>query len=51
MFKEFNKIRGSYADPNCKNPEGIIIYHESSKQLFKKTILKDDEWKGKHEGI
>jgi len=38
---------GSYADPNCKRPEGIIIYHEASKQLFKKTIEKDEEHKSK----
>lgn len=34
--------RGSFIVPGYMNPEGIIIYHTASGQLFKKTI-KDDE--------
>jgi hypothetical protein len=33
---------GSYAAPDFMKPEGIIIYHEAAKQLFKKTIEKDE---------
>lgn len=33
---------GSKAAPNYMNPEGIVIFHKASGQLFKKTI-KDDE--------
>lgn len=39
---EFLKINGSQAAPGFKDPEGIIIYHAASRQLFKQT-LKDDE--------
>lgn len=27
--------------------EGVVIYHTAAKTLFKKTIEKDAEWKGK----
>lgn len=36
------QLEGSYVAPGFMNPEGIIIYHTASGQLFKKTI-KDDE--------
>jgi len=35
------RINGSYAVPGYLNPEGIVIYHKASGQLFKKTILND----------
>ena len=38
---------GSCAAPRFMKPEGIVIYHTASKQLFKKTIEKDEEPKGK----
>jgi hypothetical protein len=38
--------RGSIADPMCKNPEGIIIYHTAAKTLFKVTLEKDESYKG-----
>lgn len=41
------RLNGSYVDKDCKRPEGIIIYHEASKQLFKKTLEKDESYKGK----
>lgn len=44
-LKEF----GSVAAPGFMNPEGIIIYHHAAKIYFKKTIEKDDEYKGKNE--
>ena len=37
---------GSAAAPGFMQPEGIIVFHTASSQLFKKTILKDDERKG-----
>lgn len=37
--------RGSYAAPGFTNPEGVVIYHTASKQLFKKTLEGDG---GKH---
>jgi hypothetical protein len=40
-------LSGSIASPKFMNPEGIVIWHEASRQLFKKTIHKDDEYKGK----
>jgi hypothetical protein len=38
---------GSLANPACKKPEGIIIWHDASQQYFKKTLDKDEELKGK----
>jgi hypothetical protein len=33
---------GSLAAPGFMNPEGIVIWHEAARQLFKKTILHDE---------
>ena len=38
---------GSFAAPGFMKPEGVIIWHKSAQMYFKKTIEKDDEWKGK----
>jgi hypothetical protein len=38
---------GSVAAPEFMKPEGVIIYHTAAKTLFKKTIEKDEEWKGR----
>jgi hypothetical protein len=38
---------GSAAAPGFMQPEGIIIYHHAANIYFKKTLNKDDEWKGK----
>lgn len=38
---------GSKAAPGFMNPEGIIIYHHAAGLYFKKTLTKDEEWKGK----
>lgn len=40
------KENGSYAAPGFFNPEGIVIFHENSYSLFKKTFEKDAEGKG-----
>jgi len=40
---------GSIAAPGFMKPEGIVIYHQAAKQLFKKTIEKDDKPKGQIE--
>ena len=39
--------RGSFAAPGFMNPEGIVVYHVALGGYFKKTLEKDDEWKGK----
>lgn len=39
--------KGSAAAPGFMNPEGIIIYHHAANLYFKKTLDKDEEWKGK----
>lgn len=36
---------GSKAWPDCKNPEGIVIYHKAGGYLFKKTIENDEKGK------
>jgi hypothetical protein len=37
---------GSVAAPGFLNPEGIVIFHTASSQLFKKTLEKDEQPKG-----
>ena len=39
-------INGSFAVQDYLNPEGIVIYHKASGQLFKKTIKNDEQPKG-----
>ena len=36
----------SFAVQDYLNPEGIVIYHKASGQLFKKTIKNDEQPKG-----
>jgi hypothetical protein len=43
------RAMGSVADPQCKNPEGIVIYHTAAKTLFKVTLEKDESPKGPQE--
>ena len=38
---------GSVAAPGFMKPEGIVIYHTHSRSLFKVTLEKDEEHKGK----
>jgi hypothetical protein len=38
---------GSKAAPGFMKPEGIIIYHHAAGLYFKKTLDKDEEWKGR----
>lgn len=38
---------GSFASPGFMNPEGVVVYHPAGNLLFKKTIDKDEEPKGK----
>jgi hypothetical protein len=37
--------RGSHAAPGFMQPEGVVIFHIASGQLFKKTILNDEKRK------
>ena len=32
----------SVAAPGYTNPEGIVIWHDAARQLFKKTLVKDE---------
>jgi hypothetical protein len=41
--------QGSYAAPGFMRPEGIVIFHEAANKLFKKTLERDEEPKGKHQ--
>jgi len=43
---ELLKDNGSYAAPGFMRPEGVVIYHTASGQLFKKTIDNDESPKG-----
>ena len=40
------EYNGSYAEPGFMQPEGVVIFHAASGQLFKKTILNDEKPKG-----
>ena len=39
--------KGSVAAPGFMKPEGIVIYHVAANLYFKKTLEKDEEYKGK----
>lgn len=39
--------KGSVAAPGFMNPEGVVIWHEHARVLFKKTVFKDEVPKGK----
>jgi len=39
------QLHGSYAAP-FMNPEGVVIFHEASRTMFKKTIKDDEKPKG-----
>lgn len=38
---------GSFAAPGFMKPEGVVAYHTQGNLLFKATLEKDEEWKGK----
>jgi hypothetical protein len=39
-------LNGSSAAPGFMNPEGVVIYHEAARILFKKTFENDESGKG-----
>lgn len=38
---------GSHASPGFMKPEGVVVFHKAANSMFKKTIEKDEEYKGK----
>ena len=38
---------GSFAAPGFMKPEGVIVFHKAANSMFKKTLVKDEEYKGK----
>lgn len=40
--------KGSIAAPGFHNPEGVVIFHVAGHVSFKKTLLKDEEYKGEN---
>jgi hypothetical protein len=38
---------GSLAAPGFMHPEGVVAFHSASQYMFKATLEKDEEWKGK----
>ena len=44
------RINGSRAAPGFMRPEGVVVFHVAGNVGFKKTLDKDDEWKGKSAG-
>jgi RNA ligase-like protein len=43
------RLGGSVAAPGFMQPEGIVVYHQATKTLFKKTLDKDEQPKSKSE--
>jgi hypothetical protein len=43
---EVLRTKGSFASPGFTKPEGIVVFHSASGQLFKVTLEKDAEPKG-----
>lgn len=41
------RMSGSVAAPGFMKPEGIVAFHVQGNLLFKATLEKDEEWKGK----
>lgn len=41
------RAHGSAASPGFDKPEGIVAFHTASNMMFKVTLDKDEEWKGK----
>jgi len=41
------RTEGSRAAPGFMNPEGVVVYHTASRSLFKVTLEKDSEPKGR----
>lgn len=41
------KESGSVAAPGFGKPEGVVVFHTASNIMFKKTIEKDEEYKGR----
>ena len=39
--------KGSVAAPGFMKPEGIVVWHEAARVLFKKTLEKDEQPKGR----
>jgi hypothetical protein len=39
------RLDGSYASIGFKNPEGVIVYHSASRQVFKVTLDSNDQGK------
>lgn len=44
---EILRDKGSLAAPGFMKPEGVVVFHVASQYVFKRTIEKDEEWKGK----
>ncbi len=40
------RVNGSVAAPGFLKPEGVVVYHTASGQLFKVTLEKDEQPKG-----
>jgi hypothetical protein len=44
---EFLRANGSMVNLGFMKPEGIIVYHAAARSMFKVTLDKDEEYKGK----
>lgn len=46
-FLDKLRAEGSHAAPGFMKPEGVVVFHAAASVMFKKTLDKDEEWKGK----
>lgn len=44
---EMLRLGGSVAAPGFMKPEGVVVFHVAANLCFKRTLEKDEEWKGK----
>lgn len=45
------RLTGSKLVPGFMQPEGIVVFHKASNSLFKRTLEKDEEPKGKGQPV
>jgi hypothetical protein len=46
---EYFRAQGSIAVPGFMDPEGVVVWHEAARQLFKVTVKDDEKPKGSTE--
>jgi hypothetical protein len=45
------RVFGSYAELGFMKPEGVVVFHHASRQMFKATLVGDEAPKSKFAGV